>query len=693
MSSHRILVVDDEPFNVEYLDQELTDRGYLVATAFNGQQALSAVESDPPDLILLDVLMPGIDGIEVCRRLKADDRTRLIPIIIMTALTDPENRIRGVEAGADDFLSKPVDDRELFARMRNALRLKSAIDERADELHTAAERIAQLGKHDEEVAVVAISAADDDPRRFVEAAAERGGVAGRAASSPAAIFRGDGPAASASSAVEFALEFASDVTGGAVGCGISVGSALIGAGRAEVGAGHEWVIDIEGPAAGEAGLAVGSAAPGQVLVTPSVIEHLGTSFGATRVGEAGSIPLYEATAVPATGRNGTYELDFPSEFSALLPVLRREWGITDLYATKSLSGKSGARVLVVDISMTDFSGQAILKLEEVDGPEADEAVEAERHRRALERGGPYASDRLPRLLKHLNRDGITATLSTIAAGGLEYCQAWFRTPYELQLAAAERISYDTLQSWNADYSLEPGLLAPSSVLERWLTHRLDPVEGRLDAVLLDLFGVDPGTPSIFLDGILYPNPVAFARRAADHTAEPAIRAVVGQMHGDMHGYNVLMSQRRPDVPDYFLIDLAYYQEENFLFFDHAYFELTYLMRAREDAGPARWIELLNGVFDGRAVNADDIGITRVVDAIRSGQRRWIREHEEHRESYMSTQMILGQIAAGLNFANKRVERDVKVQAFLYASIALRELIELHALDWPRTGEVTELALG
>jgi DNA-binding response OmpR family regulator len=79
------------------------------------------VAETPPDLILLDVLMPGIDGIEVCRRLKDDEATRLIPVVIMTALTGTDDRIRGVEAGADDFLSKAVDERELHARIRSAL--------------------------------------------------------------------------------------------------------------------------------------------------------------------------------------------------------------------------------------------------------------------------------------------------------------------------------------------------------------------------------------------------------------------------------------------------------------------------------------------------------------------------------------------------------------------------------------------
>ena len=117
-----VLIVDDAPNIVLSLEFLMKKEGYEVQSVANGEEAMAAIAEKIPDLILLDVVMPGVDGIEVCRRLKEDPATRLIPIIIMTALSDREDRIRGVEAGADDFLTKPVDDRELRARigMRDA---------------------------------------------------------------------------------------------------------------------------------------------------------------------------------------------------------------------------------------------------------------------------------------------------------------------------------------------------------------------------------------------------------------------------------------------------------------------------------------------------------------------------------------------------------------------------------------------
>jgi len=125
-----ILIVDDEPYNRDLLVQELEE--YDTRVASNGEEALAAVAKDPPDLILLDVMMPGVDGFEVCRRLKAEDGTRLIPVVIMTALGATEDRIRGIEAGADDFLTKPVDDRQLMARIRTALRAKHYLERKLD---------------------------------------------------------------------------------------------------------------------------------------------------------------------------------------------------------------------------------------------------------------------------------------------------------------------------------------------------------------------------------------------------------------------------------------------------------------------------------------------------------------------------------------------------------------------------------
>jgi putative two-component system response regulator len=125
----KILVVDDERQNVEVLRRLMTRLGYEVLTAADGESALESVVRDRPDLILLDVNMPGIDGFEVCRRLKADTATRLIPVVLITTLTESEDRVRGIEAGADDFLSKPPVIAELEARVRSLTRLKRYTDE------------------------------------------------------------------------------------------------------------------------------------------------------------------------------------------------------------------------------------------------------------------------------------------------------------------------------------------------------------------------------------------------------------------------------------------------------------------------------------------------------------------------------------------------------------------------------------
>ncbi|HLT78919.1 MAG TPA: PleD family two-component system response regulator [Ferrovibrio sp.] len=125
----RILVVDDISTNIKVLEAKLTSEYYEVITAGSGPEALEAAVTQKPDLILLDVMMPGMDGFEVCRRLKADSETAHIPVIMVTALGDPEDRVQGLSAGADDFLTKPVDDVAMFARVRSLLRVKLMLDE------------------------------------------------------------------------------------------------------------------------------------------------------------------------------------------------------------------------------------------------------------------------------------------------------------------------------------------------------------------------------------------------------------------------------------------------------------------------------------------------------------------------------------------------------------------------------------
>jgi len=125
----RILVVDDVEANVRLLEAKLTLEYYEVLTAGDGSSALQVAYDERPDIILLDVMMPGMDGFETCRRLKADPMTRHIPVVLVTALDGREDKLKGLDAGADDFVTKPIDDVILFARVRSLLRLKSVMDE------------------------------------------------------------------------------------------------------------------------------------------------------------------------------------------------------------------------------------------------------------------------------------------------------------------------------------------------------------------------------------------------------------------------------------------------------------------------------------------------------------------------------------------------------------------------------------
>jgi len=124
----KILVVDDEDRNRRLMEALLVPLGYEVILAVDGEEALRKVRETPPDVILLDVMMPGINGFDVAKKLKENEQTRIIPIVMVTSLQDVESRIKALEAGADDFLSKPVDKTELQARVRSSLQVKAYND-------------------------------------------------------------------------------------------------------------------------------------------------------------------------------------------------------------------------------------------------------------------------------------------------------------------------------------------------------------------------------------------------------------------------------------------------------------------------------------------------------------------------------------------------------------------------------------
>jgi adenylate cyclase len=174
VSAAKILVVDDTPSNVKLLADILGARGYAVVTAASGVDALEAVERERPDLVLLDVMMPGMSGYDVCRKLRANPVTTMLPVVMITALDPGQERVKGIEAGADDFLSKPVNQPEILARVRSLLRVKSLYDE-LTELnrtleHRVTEQVAQLERlsrlkrfFSPAVAEAIVSGGADDP--------------------------------------------------------------------------------------------------------------------------------------------------------------------------------------------------------------------------------------------------------------------------------------------------------------------------------------------------------------------------------------------------------------------------------------------------------------------------------------------------------------------------------------------------
>jgi class 3 adenylate cyclase len=138
MTQPKILIVDDEPFNVDYLEQELEEMNYNIIIASNGRDALNLVRSEKPDLILLDIMMPVMDGFAVLEDLKADPHLRNIPVIVISAVNDLESVVKGIQLGAEDYLPKPFEPTLLHARISASLEKKSLRDQQRKLLHTFA---------------------------------------------------------------------------------------------------------------------------------------------------------------------------------------------------------------------------------------------------------------------------------------------------------------------------------------------------------------------------------------------------------------------------------------------------------------------------------------------------------------------------------------------------------------------------
>jgi DNA-binding response OmpR family regulator len=324
----KILIVDDEPFNVDYLEQELEDFGYDTVSATNGQEALEKVASEAPDLILLDVMMPLMDGFTVCRRLKDNEDTRLIPVVMMTALGSVEDRVKGIEAGADDFLTKPVDDRELLARLRTTLKLKATVDRKLGELSRIKDHFAkfvpeavkrlvaanpeapELAKRECDVSVLFLDIsgytrlseqlAPDLVNGLVERYfstfldrihAAGGDINETAGDGFMAIFQ-DPEHAITAAATALALLAATTTLNAenaaypiTVHMGVNSGTALVGSTRFEGLRGTRWTFTASGPVTNLAARLAGVARPGEILVGAETARHLEDRYTLQRLGQ------------------------------------------------------------------------------------------------------------------------------------------------------------------------------------------------------------------------------------------------------------------------------------------------------------------------------------------------------------------------------------------------------------------------
>src|SRR5262252_9669597 len=170
----KILVVDDVPVNVKLLSDLLAVKGYAVVTAASGAEALEKIDKEQPGLVLLDVMMPGMSGYDVCRKIRRNTATATLPVVMVTALDPTQERVKGIEAGADDFLTKPINQPELLARVRSLLRIKTLHDEltelnrslehRVQEQVTQLERLGRLKRFfSPQLAELIVAGGAEDP--------------------------------------------------------------------------------------------------------------------------------------------------------------------------------------------------------------------------------------------------------------------------------------------------------------------------------------------------------------------------------------------------------------------------------------------------------------------------------------------------------------------------------------------------
>ena len=340
----RILVVDDDPYNVDILEQELGHLGYETVSANDGAEALKQVADSAPDLIILDIMMPVMDGFAVCQTLKADDSTRLTPIIIMTALGATEDRVKGIKAGADAFLTKPVAKQELLAQIETVLSQRRAVHDKLNEAKRERDLLAQfvplvvdeliranpeapaLEKREHDLSVLFVDivgytrlseflsaeTVHDVVERYFSAFLDcihdgDGDICETSGDGLMVYFHDPDPGIHAASAVKAALDVLAITTSLnednpnplEIRLGINSGTALLGSSRYQGRQGDRLVYTADGPLINLAARLMGAAKPNQVIVGGETARRVEDEFTVRNLGPrqlkniAEAVEIYE----------------------------------------------------------------------------------------------------------------------------------------------------------------------------------------------------------------------------------------------------------------------------------------------------------------------------------------------------------------------------------------------------------------
>jgi hypothetical protein len=375
---------------------------------------------------------------------------------------------------------------------------------------------------------------------------------------------------------------------------------------------------------------------------------------------------------------------WPDAFKALRTEIESAWQVTgSIEVVRPLAGKSGSTVLQVDVECASHKGMAILKL-----ATESEAGEITKHEAAYSEGGRFAVHHLPKLVSKYSSANGLALLFKVAGKSLNQVQPFSRLDHPQQLGAVLLVFRQLLEEWHQP-TARSGLVHPSELLVEWLGRKSTP-GSRVFELAEDCLAIPSEETAISFLGHWLPNPVAYLQPTPWRKAE-SIKTLVGKVHGDLHGENLLVRIADESQEPYYLIDFSFYRAAASSFYDHAYFEISYLLSRRGDMHGARWLSLLDAVDSDTAaegLHVDEAGIVALAKDLRGTAREWIAKRQGDRTDHLTGQFSLARMAAGLDFAGKHLDSDhQRTLAFLYAAVALRGYLRSFGIEWDAKGPV------